>query len=276
MTLTREQAFDLWAPSSSPWSVWAKPVIFAHLPEVLAAPQTSPALPLDVTSWAPSADGGTVLVVDLAGAQCVRVGEGLIRAGFRPVPLFNAVPGPKANPPSAPGDAPRTLVDVQSIVDAIHDASPRLVESFQKLPTGAPPAFLLDANRRLGTAPRPGDFDNRSVSLPTDFPSATFLLARGVSRALLVTSVVEPLAGALQGDQPAADLAHTLLRWQSAGIEIHACSLDASFQSSRPDMIRIARPSWFGAVWHNALSVLGLRRHPLGGFGGTLPLPSAG
>src|SRR4029079_19302455 len=138
-----------------------------------------------------------------------------------PVPLFNAVPGPRERPTNTLGEVlsvPRSLVDVQSIVDVIHEASPRMLEAIQRLPAGAPPAFLLDADRRLGNAPRPGDFDNRSVSLPTDFPSATFLQTRGVSRVLLVTGR-DPLAAVLQGDQPPADLAHTLLRWQSAGIE---------------------------------------------------------
>jgi hypothetical protein len=40
--------------------------------------------------------------------------------------------------------------------------------------------------------------------------------------------------------------------------------------------ITVARPNWFGTIWHNALSVIGLRRSPLGGFGGKLPIPSAG
>jgi hypothetical protein len=266
MPLTREQAFELWAPISSPWWAWAKPVLFAHLPEVLLTTHAaSPDPTLDVAPWAPNADGATVVVVDLPGAQSVRAGEGLVRAGFRPVPLFNAVPGPRNDSRGGPADGPRTVVDVHSIVDAIRDASPRMVEAIQLLPNGAPPAFLLDANRRLGTEPRPGDFDNRSVSLPTDFPSATALLARGVSRALLV-----------MGDGPANDLAHTLLRWQLAGIEMHACSIDADFRASTPHPITVARPSWFGALWHNALSVLRLRRSPMGGFGGTLPLPSAG
>jgi hypothetical protein len=276
MPLTREQAFELWAPSSSPWSVWAKPVLFAHLPEISESHQPAALPPPDVASWAPRSDGSTVVVVDLAGAESVRLGEGLMRARFRPIPLFNAVPGPRESQPSALGDTPRTLVDVHSIVDAIQDASPRMVESLRGLPPDAPPAFLLDANRRFGNAPRPGDFDNRSVSLPTDFPSATFLLARGVLRVLLVMGGSEPLVAAFKGEQPAADLAHTLLRWQSAGIAIHACTMDSTFQASKVQLMTVARPSWFGAVWHNALSILGLRRNPIGGFGGTLPLPSGG
>src|SRR5437868_9305632 len=116
MPLTRAQAFELWAPSSSPWSAWAKPVLFAHLPHVLdLAPSPAPAP--DVSSWAPSADGRSIVVVDLPGARSVRIGEALIGAGFRPVPLFNAVPGPIEGA-TAPEDEPRTLVDVRSIVDA--------------------------------------------------------------------------------------------------------------------------------------------------------------
>jgi hypothetical protein len=67
-----------------------------------------------------------------------------------------------------------------------------------------------------------------------------------------------------------------LLRWQNAGIVILACPLDENLEGSEPAPIVLARPTWFGAIWHNALSVLGLRRSPLGGFGGTLPVPFGG
>lgn len=263
MSLTREQLFELWAPTSSPWSVWAKPVLFSFL-RAPPADEPSPErdiAPPDIAPWAPAADGATAIVVDLPGAHCVRLGEALVLAGFRPVPLFNAVP-------SATG-----LVDVQPIAHALHGVSERVAVPLSSLPAAAPPAFLLDANRREGRPPRPGDFDNRSISLPTDFPSASLLQSRGVARVLLVVAAgKQPSAPA----GPANDLAHTLLRWQIAGLPIHSCSLTSSFEASPLSLIEVARPSRFGALWHNALSLFGLRRNPLGGFGGTLPLPSSG
>lgn len=270
--LSREEAFDLWAGPSSPWSVWSKPVLFSFLPSVIDACEGAPTPPVEFP-WAPPADGSTALIIDLPGVQSLRVGETLVHAGFRPIALFNAVPGPSRLGDREQRDLSRSVVDVYPIIDALEQTTMRLRDPLARLPVTAPPAFLLDSARRLGNEPRPGDFDNRSVSLPTDFPSAAFLHSRGVTRVLTVLAVrgrttLEP--------QPASDLAHTLLRWQTAGISILSCTLDEDSKGSEVMPIEVARPSWFGVIWHNALSVIGLRRNPMGGFGGTLPVPSAG
>lgn len=267
--LSREQTFDLWAPTVSPWSPWVKPVLFAYLPSLSPsrlAELAESAAPR--AAWAPPADGSCSIVIDLPGVLGVKLAEGLARHGYRPVPLFNAVPGPLEQPEI--GRQP--LVDVYGIAEAIEATSNRLVEPLRALSNDAPPAFVLDANRRIGRAPQPGAFDNRSVSLPTDFPSAAFLQSRGIGRVLLVIGSAHMLSTA---GQPETDLAHTLLRWQEAGILIESCGVNENLElRSAPDRITIERPPWFRAVWHNALSVMGLRRNPLGGFGGELPLPS--
>jgi hypothetical protein len=269
MPLSRERTFELWAPPASPWSPWVKPVLFAYLPDLspteLADAAEATVAPL---AWAPPADGSCLLVIDLPGVLSVRLAEALAHHGYRPVPLFNAVPGPLEDE----AGLLQPLVDMYGIARAIQAASARLVAPLGALPAGSPPAFVLDANRRIGRTPQPGAFDNRSISLPTDFPSATFLQSHGISRVLLVIEAAHLLSTA---GQPETDLAHTLLRWQEAGLHIESCGVDESLElRSSPDRIMVERPRWFRAVWHNALSVLGLRRNPLGGFGGTLPIPS--
>ncbi|HET7545899.1 MAG TPA: hypothetical protein VFK05_38790 [Polyangiaceae bacterium] len=270
MPLSREQTFDLWAPASSPWSPWVKPVLFAYLPEPAPTQlSAAPTIPLNVAAWAPAADGSCSVLIDLPGVLSVRLAEALVLQGYRPVPLFNAVPFPLRG---ADSGAMLPLVDVDSIADALQAASARLAEHLRALPPEAPPAFLLDANRRSGRPPEPGAFDNRSLSLPTDFPSAAFLQSRGIARALLALDSAHALAS---DGQPEADLAHTLLRWQEAGIRIESCAIDSDLElHSPPHRITVERPRWYRAIWHNALSVLGLRRNPLGGFGGELPIPS--
>lgn len=262
MQLSREQTFELWAPERSPWAVWAKPVLFSCLD---APGFNQPLAPLPpppiISSWLPNADGTTLLVVDLPGVQSVQLGEALARAGFRPVPLFNAVSGPNE------------LVQVRSIVRAIQQVSIRAWTPLSALPNDAPAAFLLDADRRLGRVPRAGDFDNRSISLPTDFPSANFLQSRGITQVLLISPERD---GVVSDDQPASDLAHTLLRWQLAGLQIRIQRMSETFEVSVVRAIEVKHPHRFRALWHNALSLLGLRRNPLGGFGGTLPVPSSG
>jgi hypothetical protein len=262
MLLNRDAIFDLWAPAAAPWSAWTKPLLFAHLDNVELQPGAGPAPP----PWAPPADATTLIVSDLPGPLSVHVGEALAYADFRPVPLFNAVPGPAADADEA--YAPRDVVDVASIIDAIRSATERSGTALRSLAAGAPPAFLLDSTRRTGDALRPGDFDNRSVSLPTDFPSAAFLAARGIVRVVLLVAENAPL--------PAADLSHTLVRWQEAGIQIFAMVVDKTLQASTLQPVRVQKPKWFRVMWQSALALVGVRRHPLGGFGGTLPHPSSG
>jgi hypothetical protein len=269
MPLSREQVFELWAPAASPWSPWVKPVLFAYLPDLspseLAAAAESTAAHL---AWTPPADGSCLLVIDLPGVLGVRLAEALAHQGYRPVPLFNAVPGPLEHE----AGALQPLVDMYGIAQALQAASARLAVPLSALPAASPPAFVLDANRRIGRAPQPGAFDNRSVSLPTDFPSAALLQSRGIARVLLVIEAAHILSTA---GQPETDLAHTLLRWQEAGLHIESCGVDENLElRSSPDRITVERPRWFRALWHNALSIVGLRRNPLGGFGGTLPIPS--
>jgi hypothetical protein len=218
----------------------------------------------------PPADGATAVVVDLPGASGVAAGLLLAESGYRPVPLYNAVPSPGATSMIPRGSV---AVDMAEVLDALRAGATRLAAL--RLADESSPAFLLDARRRTGDPPalRPGAFDNRSVSLPTDFPSANLLLASGIRRVVVV-----------QRDerQPQADLAHTLKRWQDAGVEVLvlATGADAGEQpgsaASSPRPITIVKPRWYRHLWHGMLARMGLRPHPLGGFGGFLPVPSAG
>jgi hypothetical protein len=264
MWLGRNALFELWAPAVSPWSAWTKPLLFAHLP-TFELPPAAP-LPLKPPIWAPPADGTTSVVADLPGVRSLRVAQRLVSAGFRPVPLFNSIPGPIQPPDELRG--PRSSIDVYPILRALEAATKRSASALLALPPEAPPAFLLDSARRHGLIPRPGDFDNRSISLPTDFPSASFLKAHGVVRVVLLVAEYP--------HSPATDLSHTLLRWQEAGIQISTTLIEPKLRGLPPQPIRVHEPPWFRAIWHNALITLGLRRSPLGGFGGTLPNPSAG
>jgi hypothetical protein len=156
------------------------------------------------------------------------------------------------------------VVNVRPIMAALCDGAARL--SSCALSANAPPAFLLDGDRRRlrGADPAPGSFDNRSISLPTDFPSGTLLVSRGVRRAVLVQE---------SGHEPQVDLAHTLLRWQSAGIEISVLGLRDATGITK---VLATKPPLFRRMWYAVLATAGLRRSPFGGFGGTLPLPSVG
>ena len=247
----RDLVYDAWASPASPWAAWVKPVLFAHVGSSGGGGGTVE--PADV-SGVPAADGATGVVADLPGAVGVAAALGLARLGYRPVPLYNAVPA--AGRPAA--------VDVAPIVSVLAAAAGELAAL--PLPTDAPPAFLLDAGRRFARVRlEPGVFDNRSVSLPTDFPSADRLAAAGVRRVVLLVGAVT--------DAPQPDLAHTLRRWQDGGIRVLRCDVG---DGGPPRRLTVHRPGGFRRMWHTLTALAGLRHHPLGGFGGTLPVPSAG
>jgi hypothetical protein len=247
----RETIYDIWIPPDGAWSLWARPVLFAEMPEEEAeatAEAGRPPGPAIDVSWAPPARENVLLVLDLPGEDAVHAGLELAGHGYRPVPAYNACT-----------DA-REVVPQRPIQQALRQGAPYLRSL--NLPAGAPPTFLLDANRMArGADVRPGRFDNRWQVFPQDFPSAPLLLGRGVTRALLVQ---------VGSRVPRDDLADVLRGWQDAGLEVWAKGL---LDGAPPAPIRVARPAWYRALWHEVLAALGLRRAPPGGFGHLVPEP---
>jgi len=257
--MTREEVFEAWAPAASIWSPWVKPVLFAHVPSSAQALTVAADTELDtIAERLPAGDRATALVLDLPGSLGVRFAEALIERRFRPVPLYNSCPPPERSL--------RAGIDVYPILDAL--VAQASVMDRARLPSDAPPAFLLDSDRRLGRAgyvAAPGTFDNRWISLPTDFPSSNYLRARGIERAVVVQD---------RALEPAADLSHTLMRWQEGGVTIHGVALVSGVGT--PQVIRVKRPSLFRVMWYAFAARMGLRPHPLGGFGGLLPEHASG
>jgi hypothetical protein len=256
--MTPQYVFDIWSPPGGLWSPWVKPVLFAHVkPLAYYGEVQLPAAP--VMPWLgrrEGREGQAALVIDLPGELAVVVALHAARAGYRPVPLYNAVPGS--------GGSAAAVCDVAPIVAALSVVTPEL--DGLNLPYAAPPAFMLDAARRCGSGvqPQPGMFDNRSVSLPTDFPSANRLLSQGIRRVMLIQT---------DRPDPQEDLAHTLLRWQQAGIAIESVMPNDPVAQLVP--ITVRKPFLYRQLWQRLLATMGLRRSPLGGFGGVLPIPSS-
>lgn len=250
------ELFETWAPADSVWSPWAKPALFADeaIRGALAGTPPPPAMAPEPRS-AFSGESGTAFVLDLPGERSVELGLILARAGYRPVPLFNTT------------DHPAALIDVRPVLRRLASGAAELAGVY--LPPEAPPAFLLDANRTTPSAtPAPGRYDNRWVVFPQDFPSGSFLLARGIRQVVLLQA-----GRPGHGDQPQTDLAHVLRRWQEAGIAIYQQD-PAVDEPPRP--LDVRRPSSFRSLFYRALTLAGLRRNSAGGFGGIIPQPSSG
>ncbi len=262
--MSREYIYNVWAPADGLWSRWVKPVLFAYMDGV--PPTLLPtAVPYDM-SWAPTVESNTAMVLDLPREEGVLMGLELARLGYRPVPLYNAVPKPTHSQLHSLEEDdydPVSLVDVEPIMHALWRGTEMLGRL--SIPSNAPPVFLLDANRRFGGGViSPVKFDNRSVSFTTDFPSAIFLQTHGITRVVLVQSVAS---------LPQSDIAHTLRRWQEGGIKIELKRLSVA---GAPVPCEIKRPSWFGAIWYRLREMMGLTRHPLGGYGGIIGQSSGG
>jgi hypothetical protein len=251
--MTRDELFDAWAPAGGPWSDWAKPVLFAHWPRPLPADPEPP--PPDL-SWVPPPAERAAMVIDLPGAPGVHLGLALAAAGYRPVPLYNAVP------PPAEGDAGASVVVVEPILAALVHGADRLRASPPS--ADAPPAFLLDADRQVARRDlAPGAFDNRSVVFATDVPSAVRLAAHGVRRAVLVRERPGPI-----GD----DLEEVLRSWQADGLRVDVKWLS---QPGPPGPLALSRLGWWARLWRR-LTRADPRPNPAGEFGAFIPHPSAG
>lgn len=251
------QLFEVWAPPESVWSHWAKPALFAELTPAafsnLGADAPADGVEPEALKPPPDyqVDVWTAFVVDVPGARAVEIGMAMARAGYRPVPLFNTAYHPFA------------IVPVNEIVRRLQEGAAELPGL--RIPPDAPPTFLLDSNRLDPKAPAsPGKFDNRWAVFPQDFPSASFLRSRGIQRVVLLQS--DMLLG-----KPRLDLAHVLLRWKEAGIELYAQDPENTVP---PFPMEVDRPSAFRSLFHRALTLAGLRRNSAGGFGSIVPQPS--
>jgi hypothetical protein len=166
------------------------------------------------------------------------------------VPLFNACHGKNEVISQSP-----LFAVIEQATDALRTTS---------LAPDAPPAFLLDSRRFTpNRPPQPGDFDNRWMVFPQDFPSANLLLASGIEMVV----VVQPSAGS-----PQQDLSQVLLRWQKAGLALRSVSTGGGDQATPQELV-VPKPR-YGWLWAGFLVGLGLRMHGAGGFGAVVPQPS--
>jgi hypothetical protein len=243
----RESLFDLWALDGATWSPWVKPVLFSEMDESLPLSTAYEERESWDTLGFPSVGSGTALVLELPGKSALRLGVALARRGYRPVPLFNGVPHPDGG-----------FVPSGAIARLLVSLAGELAQS--GLPLDAPPAFVLDADRMAGgRVPTPGEFDNRWMVFPQDFPSASFLASHGIRRIVVIQ----------RGTWIADDLVEVLAGHAKGGIEVLVAPPDGG-PAQQADL---SKASWFRSMFYRAMVVLRLRRSSAGGFGGRVPEP---
>jgi len=265
--VTPKDIHRTWTPVDSPWSPWVKPVLFAAIGQDATNVDHSDGHPLPLLpEWlatemlGPMAERGrarsnpyrerqplddTAIVVDLPSATGAEFGVALTQYGFRPIPLYNALPSHGA------------IVDVRPIMNVLA----RGAEHVANVPSSAPPAFLLDAERMGNGRPvRPGLFDNRSICRSSDFPSADRLRQAGIGRILLICDEVQE------------DLESVALEWQAAGFELW-WKRPTERQEAAPVTLR--SPSW-GRRIYNVLFRPSPRPRADGIYGTLIEVPSSG
>lgn len=247
MSLERE-LFNIWAPRESPWSAWAKPVLFATMQ--IRLENNEPELNLGFElEWLPSPGAATALVVDTPDDHSALLGLALAKHGYQPVPLYNTTMNHNE------------ILPTGKLIKALVQGAMHLRKT--PLPPHAPPAFLLDARRTMNShLATPGRYDNRWLTFPQDFPSAGFLQTQGIHSVILLQTGRR---------EPQDDLAHVLLRWQEGRISIQGKDL---LFPGPPRPLRVDRPSHFRQMWYRALMMIGARRNSAGGFGSFVPQPS--
>ena len=259
--MTAEETYEVWAPKGAVWSPWVAPVLFTQLD---CASRMGELFTEWVPAWAQWVGEKTAVILDIPGADAVRIALALARRGMTPVPLFNASPAPLIglNLNSTSESPDYEAVPMRQLINAMCWGTQELVKLRLSRSETSAPVFLLDS-RRLGRAVAPEMFDNRWMLVPQDFPSATFLRERGIIRVLLVHP---------GGSFPQADLDHVLLRYQEQGLEMLTVKVDE--QEVEP--LRVPRPPLFRSVFYRAMARLGLRRNSLGGFGAWVPQSGGG
>ena len=247
--MNREEVLSIWAPTDSLWSRWTKAVLFGFMPDDLPELRSA----VSELSRVPFIQG-TALFVELAGAEGVEFGVTLARSGYQPIPLYNACPHSIdvfGTQPAA-SDVP-SVIDVVPIMRALEREANTLKRL--ALPSSAPPAFLLDANRyRAMSTPRVGSFDNRSIIRVSDVPTAAFLKGHGIREVIVLQAKPD-----LQ-----SDLRAVLLAWQDGGLTISKQLLTEPWN---PQLFTVAKPMLLKAWWNKLRFRFGYPLNEAGSFG---------
>lgn len=236
------EIYKKWAPDTALWTNWAKPIVFMNLQL-----KRSYSRALDRGSKPNWTDyqSNRMIIVDLPEGDSITEGLGLAKIGYRPVPLYNGVPGNQ-----------HAVVPMAEIVEGLRYGVAQLEEC--QLKDTANPAFLLDANRLKGEKKKPGTFDNRWCVVPQDMPSANYLKKHGIKEIVVRTTELQK------------DLRYILYGYQKQGLAIYLCGPQKKLHPAgnlKPKSL---------SLFYRFLLLIGLARSASGGFGMSIPEVSSG
>ncbi|MCL2522749.1 MAG: hypothetical protein FWE36_07835 [Erysipelotrichales bacterium] len=174
---SRKELFSIWAPKDGfVWTRYAKPALFVHAEHVRAKSVTVANIPSEIKQFS---DGKTAIIADLPGDESILVGLGLIKNGYRPVPLFNGIHETNTGRLSS-------IIDNTPIINALVGGA-NIVES-AIIANDAPPVFLLDSNRNKEVSETENSFDNQWSVDFDDLPNVEYMRRQGIRKILIWTS----------------------------------------------------------------------------------------
>lgn len=236
--------YKIWAPDNAMWTEWAKPVLFTGMTEKM---KHINAFNIPQISWISKALGDTMIILDLPDKSGVEEALALAKIGFRPVPLYNGVNGPRNN-----------IIKVEELEKALFFGADEL--ALININSDAPPVFMLDS-RRLDKwyGEKYGLYDNRWSVFPQDFPSAAFIITQGITKVIVRAQYLS------------TDLTYVLYNYQQRGIQIYICGDNGNIVETT-----VYKPLGIKSFFHRFLVTLRLKRNSAGGFGGKIPESSGG
>lgn len=173
-----KEIFQIWAPTGKKWVDWVRPVPFVEINQYSKmynfSNDTIPKIDFLDETYTDAA-----IIVDLPGAQSVKEGIALAKAGYRPIPIFNG---------TIEQEGARATVDNQSVGTALIWGASELKKI--EISDEALPAFLLDSNRMHRFKMEASLYDNSWDIYNQDMPSAEFLLNNGIRQIIIIGDAV--------------------------------------------------------------------------------------
>lgn len=194
--MTGKEAYRIWAPAGARWTDWVRPVPFVTAGSFSGA-YCDPDFHVPAADYVDEHYEDAAVIVDLPGAESIREGIALAKAGYRPVPIYNGTA-------EQPGS--RAAVDNQTVGTALIMAAEELAQI--RIRENALPAFLTDSNRMNQFRMDAALFDNSWDVYAQDLPSADYFIKSGIRKVIVV------------GEKLSADLKIILYGFQKKKIKI--------------------------------------------------------
>lgn len=191
-----EEIYKVYAPFSSKWSKWVRPVPFVAIDTYNRK---------SIVDWLDRKilfinkyEKETAIFIDLIGKESIELGISLAGFGYRPIPLFNGTDEQVGS---------QATTDTYLVESCLITGSEKLKNI--TLNENANPAFLLDSSRTNRYRAKENIFDNSWDLYKQDIPTAEYFKENGISKIIIIGNTVQ------------RDLRKIFFEFQNKGIEIY-------------------------------------------------------